>query len=120
MNVTIYATVLTGLGIVMTLILTMHNLARTNQQETNRRIDDLRKDLRELLEARFKVVDAQFEVVGVRFQKLEGEVTEVRREVQDLKKSSRLPLEAWRFMGPGEGRHRGDCDSARSGVSEAQ
>ena len=97
MNATIYATILTGLGIVMTLIVTMHNLAKTNQQETNRRIDelrqdtnrridDLKKDLRELLDAKFKVIDAHFEVVGVRFQKLEGEVADVRQEVQDLKK----------------------------------
>jgi len=86
------------------LIVTMHNLAKGNQQETNRRIDEMRqdtnrridelkKDLRELLDARFKVidsqfkiVDSQFEVAGVRFQKLEGEVAEVRQGVQDIKK----------------------------------
>lgn len=55
MNAVIYATILTGLGIVITLIVTMHNLAKTNQQETNRRIDDLKKDLRELLDARSPV-----------------------------------------------------------------
>ncbi|HLG16722.1 MAG TPA: hypothetical protein VJH03_19800 [Blastocatellia bacterium] len=97
MNTAIYTTILTGLGIITTLVVTMHNLAETNQQETNRRIDemrqdtsrridDLKKDLRELLDAKFKVVGSQFEVVGVRFQKLEGEVAEVRQEVQDLKK----------------------------------
>jgi hypothetical protein len=93
MNAAIYATILTGLGIVITLIVTMHNLAKANQQETNRRIDELKKDLRELLDARFKVidsqfkvVDSQFEVAGVRFQKLEGEVVEVRQGVQDIKK----------------------------------
>src|SRR5207244_1665347 len=75
--------------------------AKTNQQETNRRIDELKKDLRELLEAKFKVidsqfkvVDSQFEVVGVRFQKLEGDVAEVRQEVQDLKKVIFKPA-AW-------------------------
>jgi hypothetical protein len=72
MNGTIYPTVLTGLGIVITLIVTMHNLAKTNQQETNRRIDDLKNDLKELLDAKFKVIDSRFEVVDVRFQKLEG------------------------------------------------
>ena len=86
MNTAIYATILTGLGIVITLIVTMNNLAKANQQETNRRIDDLKKDLRELLDARFKVVDSQFEVVGVRVQKLDGEVTEVRQELQDIKR----------------------------------
>jgi DNA anti-recombination protein RmuC len=93
MNTSIYATILTGLGIVITLMVTMHNLAKANQQETNRRIDELKKDLRELLDARFKVidsqfkvVDSQFEVAGVRFQKLEGEVAEVRQGVQDIKK----------------------------------
>jgi selenocysteine-specific translation elongation factor len=93
MNATIYATILTGLGIVMTLIVTMHNLAKNNQQETNRRINDLKQDLRELLEAKFKVVDekfrvidAQFEVVGVRVGKLEEGVVETRQEVQDLRK----------------------------------
>ncbi len=93
MNTAIYATILTGLGIVITLIVTMHNLAKANQQETNRRIDELKKDLRELLDARFKVidsqfkvVDSQFEVAGVRFQKLEGEMSEVRQGVQDIKR----------------------------------
>jgi RNase H-fold protein (predicted Holliday junction resolvase) len=93
MNAAIYATILTGLGIVITLIVTMRNLAKANQQETNRRIDELKKDLRKLLDARFKVidpqfkvVDSQFEVAGVRFQKLEGEVVEVRQGVQDIKK----------------------------------
>jgi hypothetical protein len=84
MNTAVYATILTGLGIVITLIVTMHNLAKANQQETNRRIDelrqdfnrridDLKKDLKELLDAKFKVNDAQFEVVNVRVQKLGGE-----------------------------------------------
>lgn len=49
MNSTIYPTILTGLGIVITLIVTMHNLAKTTQQETNRRIDDLKNDLKELI-----------------------------------------------------------------------
>jgi hypothetical protein len=45
MNPTIYATILTGLGVVITLIVTMHNLAKINQQqETNRRIDELRHE----------------------------------------------------------------------------
>ena len=86
MNTTIYATILTGLGIVITLIVTMHNLAKTNQLETNRRIDELKKDLKELLAANFKVVDSQFEVVNVRVQKLDGEVGEVRQQVQDIRR----------------------------------
>ena len=86
MNATIYATILTGLGIVITLVVTMHNLARTNQQENNRRIDDLKKDLGELLDAKFKVIDSQFAVVNVRVEKLDREVTEGRLEVQDLKR----------------------------------
>jgi len=44
MNTTIYATILTGLGIVITIIVTMYNLAKLNQQDTNRRIDDLKQD----------------------------------------------------------------------------
>jgi hypothetical protein len=55
MNATIYPTILTGLGVVITLIVTRHNLAKTTQQETNRRIDDLKNDLKELLDAKFKV-----------------------------------------------------------------
>lgn len=86
MNTTIYATILTGLGIVITLIVTMHNLSKTNQQETNRRIDDFKKDLKELLEAKFKVIDSLFEVVNVRVQKLDNEVADVRLEVQDVKR----------------------------------
>jgi peptidoglycan hydrolase CwlO-like protein len=86
MNVTIYATILTGLGIIITLVVTMHNLSKANQQETNRRIDDLKTDLRELLDAKFKVIDSQFEVVNVRVQKLDREVTEARQEVQDFKR----------------------------------
>ena len=86
MNSTIYPTILTGLGVVITLIVTMHNLAKTTQQETNRRIDDLKNDLKELLDAKFKVVDSQFEVVNIRFQKLEGDVADVRQEVQDIKR----------------------------------
>ncbi|MGH9845765.1 MAG: hypothetical protein ACREEM_44230 [Blastocatellia bacterium] len=133
MNTTIYATILTGLGIVITLIVTIHNLAKINQQETNRRIDDLkqdtkrwidelkqeanrrvedtnrridetnrridelrqdtmrqfadlRQDLLGAVDSKSKVNDAQFEVVGVRFQKLEGDVTEIRQEVQVIKK----------------------------------
>ena len=86
MNTAIYITILTGLGIVITLIVTMHNLAKANQQETNRRIDDLKKDLKELLDAKFKVNDAQFEVVNVSVQKLDGEVVEVRQELQDIKR----------------------------------
>jgi uncharacterized membrane-anchored protein YhcB (DUF1043 family) len=86
MNATIYPTILTGLGIVITLIVTMHNLAKTTQQETNRRIDDLKNDLKELLDAKFKVIDSHFEVVNIRFQKLEGDVADVRQEVQDIKR----------------------------------
>ena len=86
MNSTIYPTILTGLGIVITLIVTMHNLSKTTQQETNRRIDDLKSDLKELLDAKFKVIDSQFEVVNVKFQKLEGDVADVRVEVQDIKR----------------------------------
>jgi len=86
MNTTIYATILTGLGIVITMIVTMHSLAKSNQQETNRRIDDLKKDLKELLEAKFKVIDSQFEVVNIRGQKLDNEVAEVRQEVKDIRR----------------------------------
>ncbi|HLF83453.1 MAG TPA: hypothetical protein VI837_04695 [Blastocatellia bacterium] len=86
MNATIYPTILTGLGIVITLIVTMHNLAKTTQQETNRRIDDLKNDLKELLDAKFKVIDSQFEVVNVKFQKLEGDVADIRQEVQEIKR----------------------------------
>jgi chromosome segregation ATPase len=85
MNATIYPTVLTGLGIVITLIVTMHNLAKTKQQETNRRIDDLKNDLKELLDAKFKVIDSRFEVVDVRFQKLEGNLADLRHEGQDIR-----------------------------------
>ena len=86
MNATIYPTILTGLGVIITLIVTMHNLSKTNQQETNRRIDDLKNDLKELLDARFKVIDSHFEVVNIRFQKLEGDVADTRREVQEIKR----------------------------------
>jgi chromosome segregation ATPase len=89
MNATIYPTILTGLGIVITLIVTMHNLAKTTQQETNRRIDDLKNDLKELLEAKFKVVDSRFDVVDVRFQKLEGDLADVRQDVQDIRQEVR-------------------------------
>jgi uncharacterized membrane-anchored protein YhcB (DUF1043 family) len=82
MNASIYPTILTGLGVIITLIVTMHNLAKTNQQETNRRIDDLKNDLKELLDARFKVVDSHFEVVNVRFQKLEEDLSDLRQEVR--------------------------------------
>ena len=51
MSAAIYPTILTGLGVIITLIVTMHKLAKTNQQETNRRIDDLKNDLKELLDA---------------------------------------------------------------------
>ena len=86
MNATIYPTILTGLGVIITLIVTMHNLAKTNQQETNRRIDDLKNDLKELLDARFKVIDSQFEVVNIRFQMLEGNIAYIRHEVQEIKR----------------------------------
>ena len=89
MNSTIYPTILTGLGIVITLIVTMHNLAKTNQQETNRRIDDLKNDLKELLDSKFKVVDSRFEVVDVRFQKLEGNLADLRLEGQDIRSELR-------------------------------
>ena len=85
MNATIYPTILTGLGVVITLIVTMHNLAKTTQQETNRRIDDLKSDLKELLDAKFKVIDSRFDVVDVRFQKLEGDLADVRQDVQDIR-----------------------------------
>jgi hypothetical protein len=71
MNATIYPTILTGLGVIITLIVTMLNLAKTTQQETNRRIDDLKNDLKELLDAKFKVIDSRFDVVDVKFRKLE-------------------------------------------------
>ena len=86
MNATIYPTILTGLGVIITLSVTMHNLSKTTQQETNRRIDDLKHDLKELLDARFKVIDSQFEVVNIRFQKLEGAVADIRQEVQEIKR----------------------------------
>jgi hypothetical protein len=86
MNATVYPTILTGLAIVITLIVTMHNLAKTTQQETNRRIDDLKNDLKELLAAKFKVVDSRFDVVDIRFQKLEGYLTDIRQELQEIKR----------------------------------
>ena len=89
MNSTIYPTILTGLGIVITLIVTMHNLAKTTQQETNRRIDDLKNDLKELLDARFKVIDSRFDVVDVRFQKVEGDLADLRQDVQDVRQEVR-------------------------------
>lgn len=89
MNATIYPTILTGLGIVITLIVTMHNLAKTTQQETNRRIDDLKNDLKELLDARFKVIDSRFDVVDVRFQKVEGDLADLRQDVQDVRQEVR-------------------------------
>lgn len=82
MSAAIYPTILTGLGVIFTLIVTMHNLAKTNQQETNRRIDDPKNDLKGLLDARFKVVDSHFEVVNVRFQKLEEDLSDLRQEVR--------------------------------------
>lgn len=85
MNSTIYPTIFTGLGIVITLIVTMHGLAKTNQQETNRRIDDLKNDLKELLDAKFKVIDSRFEIVDVRFQKLERDIADLRFDVQEIK-----------------------------------
>lgn len=85
MNATIYPTILTGLGVVITLIVTMHNLAKTTQQETNRRIDDLKNDLKELLDSKFKVIDSRFEVVDVKFQKLEGNLADLRQEGQDIR-----------------------------------
>ena len=81
MNATIYPTILTGLGVIITLIVTMHNLSKTNQQETNRRIDDLKNAFKELLDARFKVIDSHFEVVSIRFQKLEEDVAEIKRVI---------------------------------------
>jgi chromosome segregation ATPase len=89
MNSTIYPTVLTGLGIVITLVVTMHNLAKTTQQETNRRIDDLKNVLRELLDAKFKVIDSRFDVVDVRFQKVEGDLADLRQDVQDIRQEVR-------------------------------
>jgi hypothetical protein len=100
MNATIYATILTGLGIVITLVVTMHNLAKANQQETYRRIDELKKAIKENLDAQFRVVDSQFkmvdsqfkmvdsrfEVVNVKFQKVEDVVAEVKQDVQDVKR----------------------------------
>ena len=82
MNAAIYPTILTGLGVIITLIVTMHNLAKTNQQETNRRIDELKNDLKELLDTRFKMVDSHFEIVNVRFQKLEEDLSDLRQEVR--------------------------------------
>jgi ElaB/YqjD/DUF883 family membrane-anchored ribosome-binding protein len=84
-----YPTIITGLGIVIPLIVTMHNLAKTTQQETNRRIDDLKNDLKELLDAKFKVIDSRFDVVDVRFQKLEGDLADVRQDVQDTRQEVR-------------------------------
>ena len=81
MNATIYPTILTGLGVIITLIVTMHNLSKTNQQETNRRIDDLKNAFKELLDASFKVIDSHFEVVSIRFQKLEEDVAEIKRVI---------------------------------------
>jgi polyhydroxyalkanoate synthesis regulator phasin len=104
MNTTIYATILTGLGIVITLIVamvnltnTMVNLSKANQQETNRRIDELRQetnrrtdelkhDLKELFDAKFKVVEVQITLVNANFQKLDRDVADLRQEVQELKR----------------------------------
>jgi hypothetical protein len=114
MNTTIYATILTGFGVVITLIVTMHTLAKTIQQDANRRIDDLkqdtkrwidetnrrideskqennrrfdelRQDLLAAIDNKSRVTDSQFEVVGIRFQKLEEDVAEVRQDVQDMR-----------------------------------
>ena len=85
MNTTIYATILTGFGIVVTMIVAIHTIARTNQQETNRRIDELKRDIKELLDARFNVVDSQFRVVDSQFRTVDSqfEAVGVREEQAD-------------------------------------
>lgn len=52
MDASIYATILTGLGIVIILIVTMRKMAKTNMQETFRRLDDLKKDIEEILDVK--------------------------------------------------------------------
>lgn len=66
MNTAIYATILTGLGVVITLIVTMFNLAKIFQQvtnrriaDTNRRIDEMRQDVLAAIENKSKVTDAR-------------------------------------------------------------
>jgi len=54
MNASIYTTVLTGLGVVIILILTMHKMARINTQETIRRLDDFKKEIEEILDPKSK------------------------------------------------------------------
>ncbi len=54
MNASIYATILTGLGVAIILILTIHKMAKTNKQETIRRLDDLKKDIEEILDPKPK------------------------------------------------------------------
>lgn len=49
MNAEIYATILTGLGVVIIVTVEMHRLAKANQQEIGRRIDELLKEIKELL-----------------------------------------------------------------------
>jgi DNA anti-recombination protein RmuC len=80
MNTTVYATILTGLGILITLIVTMVNVAKTNQQETNRRIDDLKQDAKRWIDETNRRIDEAKQETNRRIDETNRRIDEAKQE----------------------------------------
>ncbi len=85
MNTTIYATILTGLGIVITIIVTMYNLAKLNQQDTKRWIDETNRRIEESKQETNRRIDEMKQDTNRRIDELRQDTTRQYSELrQDL------------------------------------
>ncbi len=82
MNTTIYATILTGLGIVITIIVTMYNLARLNQQDTKRWIDEINRRIDESKQETNRRIDEFKQETNRRIEEFRQET---RQQIGDLR-----------------------------------
>ena len=100
MNTTVYATILTGLGILITLIVTIVNVAKTNQQETNHRIEDLKQDTKrwidDLKEGTKRRIDESKQETNRRIDESKQEtnrrIDETNRRIEEFRQETRQQI----------------------------
>ncbi|MGH9832698.1 MAG: DUF2852 domain-containing protein [Blastocatellia bacterium] len=89
MNTTIYATILTGLGIVITIIVTMYNLAKLNQQDTKRWIEETNRRIDESKQETNRRIDESKQETNRRIDEFKQETN---RRIEEFRQETRQQI----------------------------
>lgn len=88
MNITIAAIIISAFGVIMAVIWQVQSLAKMIQQDTHKRIEDLKKHFDERLEDKFETLRAEFRgefgAVNARLGNVEQRLIDVDRRVQRI------------------------------------